>query len=100
MHCCDELYSKMRVRAGTCTCWLPAGKAPIRGTGRDEICLFTITYDKGRIFHTTLGHDVNSISCVALLSPFSGVPSGRYRQGHLTDVPKDFQRRPIPAAEP
>ena len=34
------------------------------GSGRDEPILMVLTHGKGRIFHTTLGHDVNGMSSV------------------------------------
>jgi hypothetical protein len=34
------------------------------GTGADEPQLMAITYGKGRIFHTTQGHDVNALASV------------------------------------
>jgi type 1 glutamine amidotransferase len=30
--------------------------------------LMAVTYGKGRIFHTTLGHDVNGMSCVGFVT--------------------------------
>jgi type 1 glutamine amidotransferase len=42
------------------------------GTGRDEIVLLTVSYEKGRIFHTALGHSGNdttyfpAMECAAL----------------------------------
>jgi type 1 glutamine amidotransferase len=34
------------------------------GTGRDEPQLMALRYGQGRVFHTTLGHDINGISSV------------------------------------
>ena len=34
------------------------------GTGRDEPQLMVLSYGKGRVFHTTMGHDVSALSSV------------------------------------
>src|SRR6185295_1965328 len=34
------------------------------GTGRDEPQLMVLDYGKGRVFHTTMGHDVSALSSV------------------------------------
>jgi type 1 glutamine amidotransferase len=40
------------------------------GTGHDEPILLTLSFGKGRVFHTTLGHDVNALSCVGFIATF------------------------------
>ncbi|MFN7925721.1 MAG: ThuA domain-containing protein [Bryobacteraceae bacterium] len=63
-HSTDELYDSLRGPAGNITLLATAWSDPATGgTGDDEPMLFTIAYGKGRVFHTTLGHDVEAMSC-------------------------------------
>ena len=64
MHQADELYSKLR-GPGTMTVLATAYSDPAnRGSGFDEPQLMVSKFGKGRIFHTTLGHDVLALSSV------------------------------------
>ncbi len=57
MHVRDELYSELRGPANNLEIIAYAhADTRYRGTGRNEPILMTITYGKGRIFHTVLGH--------------------------------------------
>lgn len=57
MHAKDELYHRLRGPAKNMTILATSWSDPeTRGTGKHEPSLMTITYGKGRIFHTTLGH--------------------------------------------
>ena len=39
-----------------------------RGTGHDEPMLMALSFGKGRIFHTTLGHDPAAMTCVGFIA--------------------------------
>lgn len=58
LHGTDELYSQLRGPAKNMQILATAfaDSAAGGGTMRDEPMLMTITFDKGRIFHTALGH--------------------------------------------
>ena len=68
MHNTDELYDRLRGPAENLTLLATAFSSPTqRGTGENEPILFTIQYGKGRIFHTTLGHDPVAMQCVGFI---------------------------------
>ena len=80
MHVKDELYSELRGPAKNLTLLATAYADPAKGgTGEHEPALFTIQWGKGRIFHTTLGHDGISSKCVGFVARCSGGRSGRRR---------------------
>jgi type 1 glutamine amidotransferase len=71
MHQSDELYGMMRGPGQNMTILATAHSDPNnKGTGNDEPMLMVLRFGKGRIFHTTLGHDAVALSCVGFLTTF------------------------------
>ena len=65
MHQSDELYASLRGPGRNMSVLATAHSDPANhGTGRDEPQLIVVRYGRGRVFHTTLGHDVNGASSV------------------------------------
>lgn len=91
MHANDELYATLRGPGKNMTVLATAYSDPKnRGTGLDEPMVMVLRYGKGRIFHTTMGHDVFALSCVGFMTIFQRgtewVATGRVTQ----KVPADF----------
>jgi uncharacterized protein len=91
MHQVDELYDSLRGPAKNMTLLATAFAEPAQGgTGEHEPMLFTISYGKGRVFHTTLGHDVMAMTCqgfaTTLLRGTEWAATGKVTQ----KVPADF----------
>ena len=91
MHANDELYATLRGPGKNMTVLATAYSDPKnKGTGHDEPMIMVLHYGKGRIFHTTMGHDVFALSCVGFITIFQRgtewAATGRVTQ----KVPADF----------
>jgi uncharacterized protein len=70
----DELYNFMRGPGKNMTVLATAHSVKPKdkgGSGRHEPMLVTISYGKGNIFHTALGHDARSIRCKGFALTFA-----------------------------
>ncbi len=92
MHARDELYDMMRGPAINMQILATAFSSPdIRGTDRHEPVMMALHYGLGRIFHTTLGHNNESVEHigfkVTLQRAAEWVATGKVTQ----EVPDDFR---------
>jgi HEAT repeat protein/type 1 glutamine amidotransferase len=92
MHSPDELYSKLRGPAKNMKILATAYADPAkRGTGEHEPALFTISFGKGRVFHTVLGHGPKQLKSVGFIATYQRgtewAATGRVTQ---VEVPADF----------
>src|SRR5579871_5702679 len=71
MHQGDELYAHLRGPGKNVTVLATAYSDPANnGSGHHEPVLMAISYGRGRIFHTTMGHDINALSSVDFVVTF------------------------------
>jgi hypothetical protein len=65
MHQGEELYARLRGPGTNMTVLATAFSDPANnGSGRDEPQLMVLSHGKGRVFHTTFGHDIAALSSV------------------------------------
>lgn len=92
MHSSDELYSKLRGPAKNMKILATAYADPAKGgTGEHEPALFTISYGKGRVFHTVLGHGPEQLKSVGFITTYQrGAEWAATGTVTQVEVPPDF----------
>ncbi|MGC6430645.1 MAG: ThuA domain-containing protein [Jejuia sp.] len=100
LHAQDELYDRMRGPGENMTILATAysdleGNAPpwkkdVKGTGRHEPMLITVNYNKGRVFHTTLGHMDYSMECVGFITTFQRGAEWAATGNVTQSIPENF----------
>jgi hypothetical protein len=69
MHTADELYHGLRGPAKNMKILATAyDDKKQNGSGDHEPMIWTVTYGKGRVFHTPMGHDLDGMRCVGFMA--------------------------------
>jgi type 1 glutamine amidotransferase len=90
-HVADELYANMRGPGENMTILATAYSDPAnKGTGHDEPMLMVLSYGKGRIFHTVMGHDLAALSCVGFITTYQRGTEWAATGKVTQKVPADF----------
>ena len=91
MHVADELYANLRGPGENMTILATAYSDPANhGTGHDEPILMAISYGSGRIFHTTMGHDLTALDCVGFITTYQRATEWAATGKVTQRVPADF----------
>lgn len=69
LHCQDELYHGLRGPAVNVHLLATSYDDKRQGgTGEHEPMMWTVSYGKGRVFHTPMGHDLPALRCVGFMA--------------------------------
>lgn len=91
MHARDELYDKLRGPAENMQVLATAYADPSKGgSGRHEPMIMALSYGKGRILHTPMGHGDYSQQCVGFIVTLQRGAEWAATGKVTQEIPKDF----------
>jgi len=91
MHTADQLVHGLRGPAENVHVLATAySDKTKRGTGEHELSMWTVTYGKGRVFHTPMGHDMTSLRCIGLTTVLLRGSEWAATGAVTLPIPKDF----------
>ncbi len=91
LHGKDELYDRLRGPAENMHVLATAYSSPNqRGAGRHEPMLFTVSFGKGRVFHTPMGHADYSQECVGFITTLQRGAEWAATGKVTIKIPSDF----------
>lgn len=87
----DECYSHLRGPAQNMTILATAADTPaLQKEGRNEPMLMVLDYGKGKVFHTTLGHDTEAFESVGFIVTFVRGSEWAATGSVTQEIPDDF----------
>jgi len=90
-HASDELYHGMRGPIENVHLIATAySDKKSGGTGENEPMIWTISYGKGRVFHTPMGHDLESMRCIGFITTLQRGTEWAATDQVTIPIPKDF----------
>jgi hypothetical protein len=91
LHAGDELYHGMRGPIENVKLLATAySDKKTGGTAEHEPMIWTVTYGKGRVFHTPMGHDINSMRCIGFITTLQRGTEWAATGKVTIPVPKNF----------
>jgi hypothetical protein len=101
MHAGDELYAHLRGPGQNMTVLASAWSDPANsGSGRHEPQLIAVSWGRGRVFHTTLGHDVAAMASVGFVVTLQRGTEWAATGSVTQAVPADFPSDSAPVVRP
>lgn len=91
LHVSDELYDRLRGPARNVTVLASAMTDPkTGGSGEEEPVLMAISYGRGRVFHSTMGHGLSQMKCVGFIVTLQRGAEWAATGNVTQSVPDDF----------